>query len=171
MIIYDAANDKMVEVVPTSYTLKKRFNIVQEDLLVFRHSHIAITNYTVGDNPEFEKALSVWDETRYKYKRVMGHYIKELREFRVPRSFDTAILKQHFPNRSPIVENDAYPAKKIDIKLLTPPRDDEQRVGLAFLCSQGDYKRNYRYTTLMLDMSTGSGKLSRMILQSQLPLG
>lgn len=158
MIIYDSANDKMVEVVPKSYTLAKRLNEIHGDYLVHRHGHIAITNYHPGDNREFEKALSVWNETYFRYDQKAGHYIPELHEFRVPRSFDTAILQQHFPYHRPIVDNDAYPADKIDIKLLTPPRDDEQRVGLSFLCAQGDYKKNYRYTTLMLDMSTGSGK-------------
>lgn len=158
MIIYDRANDKMIEVVPKSYGLLKQFNRIQDDMLVFRHSHIAITNYTMGDNREFEKALSVWNESYFRYDRVAGHYVKELREFRVPRSFDTAILQQYFPKHKPIVDNEAYPADKIDVKLLAPPRDDEQRVGLAFLCSQGDYTRNFRYTTLMLDMVAGSGK-------------
>lgn len=159
MIIYDRANDEMVEVVPKSYTLAKRLNRVHDDLLIFRHGHIAITNYKLGDNREFEKkALSVWDERNFRYDRKAGHYIPELMEFRVPRCFDTAILQQYFPHHRPIVDNDAYPADKIDVKLLVPPRDDEQRVGLAFLCAQGDYKKNCRYTTLMLDMYTGSGK-------------
>ena len=158
MVIYDRANDIYHEVVPRSFALQKKFNIVHEKHLVFRHSHIAITDYTIGDCPEFEKALSVWDEMNWRYRRVAGHYIPELKEFRVPRSFDTAILAQHFPYHTPIVDNDAYPSDTINIKLMMPPRDDEQRVGLSFLCAQGDYKKNYRYTTLMLDMIAGTGK-------------
>ncbi|MCM1230157.1 MAG: DEAD/DEAH box helicase family protein [Ruminococcus flavefaciens] len=158
MIIYDRANDKMVEVIPRTYTLQKKFHRIGEKKLIFRHSHIAITDYEMGDNPDFEKALSVWDERNWKYRRVAGHYIKELKEFRVPRSFDTAILSQYFPSYQPIVENDAYPSDKIHIKLKAPPRDDEQRVALSFLCAQGDYKKNYRYTTLMLSQTVGTGK-------------
>lgn len=158
MRIYDRYNDTILEVIPRSYTLAKKLNPVRDNYLVHRHGHIAISNYHLGDNMEFEKALSVWDERRFKYRQVAGHYIPELREFRVPRSFDTSILAQYFPHHTPIVDNDAYPADRIDIKLLTPPRDDEQRVGLSFLCSQGDYKKNFRYTTLMLDMIAGTGK-------------
>lgn len=158
MVIYDRANDRMLEVIPTSFALKKKFNLIKEKKLVFRHSHIAITDYTLGDNSEFEKTLSVWDETKWRYRPVVGYYVKDLKEFRLPRSFDTGILAKHFPNYQAIVENDAYPSDKIDIKLLVPPRDDEQRVALAFLCAQGDFKKNYRYTTLMIDSETGSGK-------------
>lgn len=158
MRIYDKANDCCIDVIPTRYTLQKMLNKIPTKSLVFRHAHIAITDYELGDNPEFEKCLSVFDEVNWKYRRVVGHYIPELKEFRVPRSFDTSILQKYFPNHKPYVENDAYPSDKIDIKLLTEPRDDEQRVSISFLCAQGDFKKNYRYTTLMLDNYMGTGK-------------
>lgn len=48
-------SSEMFQLRPTKYTLKKRFCIIKENELVFRHGHIAITNYKMGDNVAFEK--------------------------------------------------------------------------------------------------------------------
>lgn len=158
MLIYDPANNMYHELKPKKYTLQKKFNKMPPGLLVFRHSHIAITGYHLGDNWEFEKFLSVWDDIKHRYRRVAGWPVPELDEFRVPRSFSGGILQKYFPYHKPTVENDAYPSEKTDVRLLTPPRDDEQKVGISFLCAEGDFRQNRRYTTLMLDNSGGSGK-------------
>lgn len=150
--------DEFYGLIPKSYTTKKRLNVIHDKCLVFRHGHIAITDYKMGDNPEFEKSLSVWNDTKWRYDRKAGYYVQTLKEFRVPRGYNLGMLANFFPGYRAYVDNDAYPADKIDIKLLAPPRDDEQRVGLSFLCCQGDFKKNSRFTTLMLDMDTGSGK-------------
>lgn len=126
--------------------------------IIFRHGHIAITGYKPGDNREFEKTLSVWDEVTHRYYQVAGYYVKELGEFRLPRSYDTGQLAKFFPKHTPVIDNNAYFADKIDVALTTPPRDDEQVAALSFLCCKGDFKRNSRYTTLMLAQGTGSGK-------------
>lgn len=143
---------------PIKYTTKAFLNRTENKTLVFRHGHVAITGYRLGDNPEFEKSLSIFNESRWKYELKGGYYIPELREFRVNRAFNHEQLAKFFRGYKIIVENDAYPADKVDIKLLTPPKDDQQLVGITFMCSQGEYKRNARYTQQMIDCDTGSGK-------------
>ena len=127
--------------------------------LVFRHGHIAICDYEMGDNPEFEKSLSVWDEKAWKWRRMAGYYVKELKEFRLPRGYDIAMLVKFFAGYRVRFDNDSvYPADAPDYNLMVAPRDDAQRVALTFLCSKDKYKPNSKYTTLALDMATGEGK-------------
>ena len=113
----------------------------------------------MGDNWEFEKCLSVWDEMAWKYTRMAGYYVPELHEFRLPRGFDLELLAQHFKGYRVLVDNDdAINADKVEMKLLVPPKDDAQRMIITFLCNQGEFKKNSRYSSHMIDAHTGTGK-------------
>lgn len=150
--------DEFYTLIPKKYTTKLKLNRRHIPELVFRHGHIGITDYEIGDNWEFEKSLSVFDEINWKYRMVGGYYVKELHEFRVNRAYSPGLLAKFFPNYSARVENDAFPADRIDIELLVPPRDDFQRVGLTFMCCQEEYKKNARYTQQLIEAKVGSGK-------------
>lgn len=129
-----------------------------EKAIIFRHSHIAITDYEMGDNREFEKSLSVWDKMRWKYELLGGYYVKALKEFRINRAFNIGQLKRFFPEYEMKVENCAYPYDEIDITLTTPPRSDVQRVTLTFMASEGNFKNNAKFTQQIIDADTGDGK-------------
>ena len=145
---------------PKTKILKRLFeNDHDEKKVVFRHGHIAITNYRMGDNKEFEKSLSTFDEIRWKYNPVGFYYVKPMRELRINRGYDIHMLKKFFPNHKFVVDNDAYEYKKRDIKLRTGPRDDFQKVALTFMAGEGRYKANKNYTQILIDSDTGSGKL------------
>ena len=144
---------------PKTKTLKRLFeNDHDEKKVVFRHGHIAITNYRMGDNKEFEKSLSTFDEIRWKYNPVGFYYVKPMRELRINRGYDIHMLKKFFPNHKFVVDNDAYEYKKADIKLKTGPRDDFQKVALTFMAGEGRYKANKNYTQILIDASVGFGK-------------
>ena len=143
---------------PSRYTIKKMLKREKQKLIVFRHGHIALTNYHMGDNRDFEKSMSVFDEIYSKYEMKGGYYVSELREFRINRGYDIHRLREFFPDRKPIVDNDAYPYDEIDVKLYAAPRSDIQRVALTFMMGEGDFKSNKNYTQQMLDMDTGDGK-------------
>lgn len=150
--------DSFFQLIPKTYSVKAVLNRVHDKALIFRHGHIAITDYRLGDNPEFEKALSVFDEMRWKYELKGGYYIPELKEFRVNRGYDLGVLAGFFQGYDVRVENDAYPSDKVKIDLMAAPRDDFQRVGLTFMCSQEEYRKNARYTQMLIDADTGDGK-------------
>ena len=144
---------------PKTKTLKRLFeNEYDEKKVVFRHGHIAITNYRMGDNKEFEKSLSTFDEIRWKYNPVGYYYVRPMRELRINRGYDIHMLKKFFPNHKFVVDNDAYEYKKADIKLKTGPRDDFQKVALTFMAGEGRYKANKNYTQILIDLQTGAGK-------------
>ena len=42
---------------PTKYTTRAYLKRSTDKQIIFRHGHIAICDYRMGDNPEFEKSL------------------------------------------------------------------------------------------------------------------
>jgi len=152
------ANDEFYKLKPKKYSTELMLHRVHDKQITFHHGYIAIHDYTMGDCREFEKDLSVFDDCRWKYTMMGGYYIPELKEFRINRGYDPSRLAMYFKGYMVKPINDAYPADKVDIQLLTPPRDDFQRVGLTFMCSQDEYKRNSYYTQMMITARTGSGK-------------
>lgn len=154
------SKDLFYELEPRKYTIKKLLKEPSygKDELIFRHGHIAITNYHMGDNREFEKSLSVFDEMNWKYELKGGYYVKPLKEFRINRGYNLQSLMRFFPNYTARVENDPYPSDKIQMDLLVPPRDDFQKVALTFMCSQGAYHSNVNYTQQMIEAKVGFGK-------------
>lgn len=144
--------------IPKSTHFAKQFNLLETKEIVFHHGYIAITNYKMGDNREFEKMLSVWDKVAYKYRLVGGYYVKAYREFRINRGFNITKLQEFFPNRPMRVENDAFKSDKINTKLFAGPRNDFQRVALTFMTSQGMYEKNGKFTQQLIDALPGEGK-------------
>lgn len=141
-----------------SYGLYQKLHKKHSKAIVFRHGHIAITNYKMGDNFEFEKSLSIWDKMSFKYHLVGGYYVKELKEFRINRAYDHRMLQRFFPNYPMLVDNVSYPADKIDVELYAEPRSDFQRVGMTFMACKGIYEKNSKYTQQMITLPTGEGK-------------
>lgn len=137
-------------------------DIVSKDVetkeIVFHHGYVAIRGYRMGDNRQFEKALSIWDKVCFKYHFIGGYYVEELHELRVNRGIDTKLLQAHFPTYPCRVQNDAIKSRSIDIDLTVPPKSDFQKAALSFMASQGSNERNHKYTQQLIDADTGDGK-------------
>ena len=147
-----------IRLVPKKYTVALQCNVIKSDCVILRHGHIAITNYHMGDNKEFEKCLSTWDKMYFKYDLIGGYYVKQLKEFRINRGFNLLMLKRFFPHHEFKVDNNAYPCDKIDVKLYAAPRDDFQKVALTFMANQGEFRKNLAYTQQLITAQTGAGK-------------
>ena len=140
---------------------KQLLNKKKTKQIIFRHSHIAITDYDLGDNREFEKLLSIWDKMTFKYVLMGGYYVKALREFRINRGFNVYILRQHFPGYPMVVENCEYESKSAKLELYTAPRSDFQKVALSFMLAKGEFTNNSKFTQQMITAQTGEGKCLR----------
>ena len=151
-------DDGFMHLEPAKQSLKLQLNRITYKSIVLRYGHIAITDYELGDNWEFEKLLSVYNEIEFKYNRVAGHYVKELKEFRIQRGFNLEHIARLFKNYKVWVDMDSFPEVRNNANLLVGPKDDLQTVGLTFLCSQGEFKKNASYTNLMVQAHTGAGK-------------
>ena len=143
---------------PKNEILEAVFKRSKHNLIIFRHGHIAINNYHMGDNREFEKSLSVWNKQYYKYELKGGFYVPEMGEFRIARGYPHNSLKYYFPNRKAVIENKAYKHDDHIMKLTTPPNTDFQNVTLTHMLSKGPYENLARYTQQIIDAPTGEGK-------------
>ena len=148
----------MYELTPKNHGTKYLLHPIKEKKIVFRHSHIAITDYTMGDNWEFEKSLSIWDKISFKYHLVGGYYVKSIKEFRINRAYNVNQLRQYFPGYPMLVDNDAYPYDTIKAKLYAEPNSDFQRVALTFMACEGEFSINKKFTQQMITGDTGTGK-------------
>ena len=146
------------ELVPKTWTMKKILGRYDTQTIVIRRGHIAVTNYHIGDNPGFEKSLSVWNEMYWRYEVVGFYYVKELKEIRVNRSYNLWLLARFFPRIPVKVDPDVYDADQIDVKLLTSPRDDVQKLCIAFIAAQAQYEDTINATQKFIQLPPGSGK-------------
>lgn len=147
---------------PKNNTIKYRSNMLvdknKKGQILVKHGHIAITNYKLGSNSDFEKLLSYYKKTHYKYERIGGFYIPYLKELRIPRGFSIFLLKKFFPDREFLIFNDVSKYDKVEYNLKVPPKSDIQIVAISHMLSAPPYEKNARYTQQLLTMDTGEGK-------------
>lgn len=148
----------MIILRPKSYDMKKKWFRETKPKVIFRHGHIAITDYRSKEHKHFEYELSIWDPISFKSTMIGGYYIPELLEFRINRGCNVQFLKRHFPNHEFCVDNQSFQYDKIDIKLLAAPRDDFQKTALTFMACEGHYKQYANYTQQLIDADVGDGK-------------
>jgi superfamily II DNA or RNA helicase len=121
------------------------------------HTHIEITNYVPGDQPDLERMLSIWDDSKFKLVPRGLSYDEETLTLRICRGVSLHTLSTLFgeePNM--IYTPDDY--DNISVRMIVPPKDDEQRQALAFLVGEGEYHYTKKYSQLLLNLSTGGGK-------------
>lgn len=121
------------------------------------HTHIEINRYNLGDKPKLEDMLSVWDDSIYKKVPIGYTYNEELKRLYIPRGCDVSILERMFGYSANIIYiPDEY--DEISMRMLVPPRDDEQRESIAFLIGDGKFTYTKRFSQLSLNLGTGVGK-------------
>jgi hypothetical protein len=127
--------------------------------VIFRHGHIAITDYKMGDNFEFEKKLSQWDEDNYKYNMIIGYYYKDKKELRLPRGFSPELIHRFFAATHKFeLDNKCWDYDRFDYKLKHGPKSDIQIVALAHMIGAAPYEENKKYSSQLIYMDTGEGK-------------
>lgn len=147
-----------IQLVPKDEILRGYLNPKKNKLIIFRHGHIVINNYKLGDNIGFEKYISVWNKSYFKWELKGGYYVQGFKELRIPRGFPIDILTRFFPNRQIVLDNNAYPHDDVNIKLTTSPNKDVQRVALTHMLSKGQYEHLSKYTQQIINADTGDGK-------------
>ena len=125
--------------------------------IIVYHSHIKLEGYNLGDYPDFEKLLSVWVDTEYRYNPIGYEYDEETKTLIIPRGCNINILASKF-NATPeiIYTSDDY--AEISMRVNVPPRNDIQKQAIAFLIGESDYAFTKKYSQLLLNLETGGGK-------------
>lgn len=125
--------------------------------ITVKHTSIHISNYNIGDCEALEKKLSVWDPLYYKFVPTAFMYNKETKELRIPRGIDINYVEKLF-NTTAYIDYTPDEYDTMSIKVKTLPRDDIQRKSISFLIGEGDFKYTSKYSQLLLNLPTGTGK-------------
>jgi len=122
-----------------------------------RHTSILIHDYELHDSEVLEKYLSVYDPIRHQLKLRGADWDPETKILYIPRGVDINFLEKTFNVRAEMnYEHD--PIENMSIKAKVAPRDDIQRNAIAFLIGAEKYQYTKKYSQLLLNLPTGSGK-------------
>jgi superfamily II DNA or RNA helicase len=84
-------------------------------------------------------------------------YNEETKELRIPRGIDINYVEKLF-NTTASIDYTPDEYETMSIKVKTLPRDDVQRKSISFLIGEGDFKYTSKYSQLLLNLPTGTGK-------------
>lgn len=148
----------MIDLTQNSRQLRYIKKYGDKRVIVVKHGHISIRPYKLGDNPNFEKYLSVWRKNIFKLELIGAYYVPHLQELRVPRGLNVSFIKYSFPKYDVVVDNDHIKYDKVDIELKVPPKSDIQLIAISHMLSAPPYQDNAKYTQQLITMDTGEGK-------------
>ena len=127
-------------------------------IVVYR-THIEINNYFLGDNPQLEKAFSVYDSLYHKLFPKGIYYDRDRRILMLPRSTSIFNLERDFGCQA-VVDFSCDPIRYFDnpIQLKYTPRDQDQITAIQFMLGKGNFWHNKDKTMIALNLNTGKGK-------------
>lgn len=125
--------------------------------IIIKHTSIIIKNYTLGQCPQLERALSLWSLKAHKYTDIAYTYDEDKHELLIPRGINIQYLESILHDTAEI-EYTPDPYDTVFINLKTPPRNDVQRKAISFLIGEGDYKYTLKYSQLLVQLNPGAGK-------------
>ena len=149
---------EFIELKPKTWSMQHYIERNDQQEIIIRHGHIAITNYNLGDNKQFERSLSVYNEMYYRYDVVGFYYVKRYKELRINRNYNLNRLAHVFPNARFRMDLHGFKSMQENIILKTPPRDDVQKLCLSFLAGMGKYQWITSETQRFVQLRPGSGK-------------
>lgn len=125
--------------------------------ITVNHTSIVISDYNLGDCPELEKNLSVWNEGYFRFEPIGFMYNEKERKLYIPRGVSINYVETLL-NTNSDVNYVPDPYDEVSIKLKKMPRDDVQRKSIAFLIGENDFKYTRKYSQLLLNLAPGDGK-------------
>lgn len=128
-----------------------------EPKIEIRHTSILIRDYSIGDAPQLEKQLSVFDPIRHRYKHKGLMWSENDKILRIPRGFDLNFLEKVF-NTQAVMNYKSDPYDEVSIQAKVPPKDNIQREAVAFLIGAEKYKYTSKYSQQLIQLPPGSGK-------------
>lgn len=137
--------------------LVKELKIKMSDIFYIKHSSIQVPDYELGDCPDLERILSVWDDVYFVARPIGLDYDENTKILYVPRGFDIQFLEKLL-NRRAETDYNHYPAEKAMIRLNTEPKNSVQQKSIAFLLGEGKFTHTARASQLSLNLQTGDGK-------------
>ena len=125
------------------------------------YSHIEVSNYNEGDNPELEHMLSRYN--RVEHRDIPICYYVENNTLYLPRGMSLSTLKGMFKATPTMMGKCDEYDKFINIKMLAEPINRIQEEAVRFLRSEEEFSKGRVFTQLGLNLDTGDGKTYCMI--------
>ena len=125
--------------------------------IIKRPSHIAITEYDIGDNRKLENAYIY---TKNWVKKPIGIcYDRDSRELRIFGGASQYFISQLCNNELNIKEENLFdPYDNISLRFQNFPRDHLQIDMIQFLIGGGEWAANKNCTQIASSAETGEGK-------------
>lgn len=125
--------------------------------ITVKHTSIEIQPYVLGQSPDLEKQLTVWDKVNFKMVNVGLEYIEEEQKLLIPRGIGTGFLEKEF-DTTVFMDTKHDPVQHTKFKVNIKPRNDNQKEAIAYILGEGKYSGNKKYSRHMLTLDTGEGK-------------
>lgn len=116
-----------------------------------------ILHYKRGDNKRIEQMLMIYNNSYYRWEEYGMVYDDCNEILYIPRGIDIEIIRGQFPDRE-FVYKESNKYKKIECGMINAPRNIDQKRIISYLTGIKDYAYTKRYSQLIVDMATGSGK-------------
>lgn len=131
---------------------------MMSERIVVTNTAIIINNYHLGDSEELERFFKVFDPITHSFLLFGVYYDEESQRLYCPSGCDLWFIQKCLGEKyfKRIEEN--QPQSTGQIMLKYPPRDDQQKEALSFMCGQGEYTANKNYHQMSVSLSTGKGK-------------
>lgn len=121
------------------------------------HTVTIVEGYELGESPQLERHLSRFVEGDFKIVPSGFMYDEDTKKLLIPRGVDTSYISRVL-GKPVDTDFSADEYAKASIKLKVGPRNDYQRQSIAFLLGEDKYSYTKKYSQLLLEGSTGSGK-------------
>lgn len=125
--------------------------------LIVKQTCVEVHDYEIGDQPDLENMLSIWDDVYHRLIPKGFDYDDENRILFLPRGMDIGYLERLF-NRPIEMDRGCNEYKKVSYKLTTEPRDNNQIQSIAYLIGENEFKYAGRYSQQALNLDVGQGK-------------
>ena len=120
------------------------------------NTHYEIYDYSIGDNPKLERALTYRDRAAHTdYPKYL--YDKEERTLYIPRGYNSMFLEEWNGKPVTIVDNDSNDIRT-DYMMVKPPRDENEEKAIRFLVGEGEFSGLRLSSQKVLIMAPGMGK-------------
>ena len=130
---------------------------MKKEKIILHHSYIEVPNYEFGDCDIIENSMSTWNKIRFERDYIGLFYDEDNRVLKLPRGLDINFIEKKL-NRYSIVDKNPNNIEYCNYNLKFKPRDDIQKMSIAFLLGERKYKYTKEHSQLLLELETGFGK-------------
>lgn len=130
---------------------------MENQKIIHWHTHLELNDYNLGDCPELERKLSIYDKIYYRFIPKGFVYDNERKALLIPAGV-SARWVENLTGRPVEMKYTSDENDPMSIRLKAKPRNELQKEAIAFLAGEGQYRSYSKYGQMILNLDTGEGK-------------